>query len=110
MGHAVEPLADRLVELRLALAEYIRHRGQTAMHLGLGFQQFGKPRLGRCLAPCGLQREFGAKTAGTADGEDREEKAGQQRRPGDADKACGPKAKGLREERRNVGPVHGRGD
>ena len=35
MRHAVDPLADRLVEFGLACAKHIGHGGNTALHLGL---------------------------------------------------------------------------
>lgn len=42
-GHAVEALADRLVELRLARTEKFRHGLHAALHLRLALQDLGHP-------------------------------------------------------------------
>ncbi len=50
MGHAVEPVADRLVELGLTRTENLGHGGHAPLHLGLRPHDFGKT----CLCRLGL--------------------------------------------------------
>ena len=45
-GHGVEPLADRLRQLRLPRAEHFGDGAHAALHLGLALQNAGHARLG----------------------------------------------------------------